>query len=136
MRKFVMVVLLAVGCLFAGTVDSTKMHNEPTKIVRPAVRDTVVDKVKIKYDSLKVKVDSILKCKKSSVDSAKATAKIAVDSRHKSAKAKRDSLVNTIKDVKTKAAVRARIDTVEARHYRLRDKIEAKKELIKSKQTK
>lgn len=136
MRKFVMVVLMAVGCLFANTVDSSKIHKEPTKIVQPAVRDTVVDNFKIKCDSLKVKVDSILASKKSSVDSAKASAKIVVDSLHKAFQAKRDSLVNTIKDVKLKAAVQARIDTVEARHYRLRDKIEAKKELIKSKNTK
>ena len=32
--------------------------------------------------------------------------------------------------------VKARIDSVEARHYRLRDKIEEKKELIKAKKQK
>lgn len=121
MRKLMMVVLMAVGCAFAGTavkVDSVKVHKDTTKAVL----------FKGIPDSLKHRVDSALAIKKAGKPS-----KIAVDSLQKAFKAKRDSLVGTIKDVKVKDAVKARIDTLEAKHYKLRDRIEAKRELIESK---
>lgn len=116
-----MVVLMAVGYTFAGTavnVDSVKVHNDTAKPVM----------FKGIPDSLKHLVDSAWTIKK-----AEKPSKIAIDSLQKAFKAKRDSLVGAIKDVKVKGAVKARIDTLEAKHYKLRDRIEAKKELIKAK---
>ena len=123
MRKLMMVVLMAVGCTFAGTavkVDSAKVHSDTVKVLFKGMPD-----------SLKHNVDSALAIKK-----AEKPTKIAVDSIQKVYKAKRDSLVGMIKDVKVKGAVKARIDTLEAKHYKLRDRIEAKRELIKAKTAK
>ena len=123
MRKLMMVVLMAVGCTFAGTavkVDSLKVQKDTAKVLFKGMPD-----------SLKHNVDSALAIKK-----AEKPSKIAVDSLQKVYKAKRDSLVGMIKDVKVKGTVKARIDTLEAKHYKLRDRIEAKKELIKAKTAK
>lgn len=121
MRKFLMVVLMAVGCSFAAKIDSAKVHVD-------SVKHPLTARIP---DSLKHRVDSAIAVKK-----AEKPTKIAVDSLQKVFKAKRDSLVGTIKDVRVKAAVRTRIDSVEARHYRLRDKIDEKKEIIKNKTAK
>lgn len=123
MRKLMMVVLMAVGCAFAGAavkVDSLKVQRDTTKVLFKGIPD-----------SLKHKVDSAWAVKK-----AEKPTKIAVDSLQKAYKAKRDSLVRMIKDAKVRGAVKARIDTLEAKHYKLRDRIEAKKELIKAKTAK
>lgn len=124
MRKLMMVVLMAVGCVFAGTAvktDSVKVYKDTTKAVL----------FKGIPDSLKHKVDSAWAIKK-----AEKPSKIAVDSLRKASKVKRDSLVGLIKDIKVKGVVKARIDSVEAQHYKLRDKIEAKKEFIEAKKAK
>lgn len=127
-----MVVLMAVGCAFAGTgakADSAKTHKDTAKvIVKDSTKPVLFKGIP---DSLKHKADSAWAAKK-----AEKPSKIAIDSLQKVFKAKRDSLVGTIKDVKVKAIVKARVDSVEARHYRLRDKIEEKKELIKAKKAK
>lgn len=132
MRKLMMVVLMAVGCAFAGTgakADSAKTHKDTAKvIVKDSTKPVLFKGIP---DSLKNKADSAWAAKK-----AEKPSKIAIDSLQKVFKAKRDSLVGTIKDVKVKAIVKARVDSVEARHYRLRDKIEEKKELIKAKKAK
>lgn len=132
MRKLMMVILMAVGCAFAGTatkVDTVKAHKDTAKIfVKDSIKPVVFKAIP---DSLKHKIDSAWAVKK-----AEKPSKIAVDSLRKASKVKRDSLVGLIKDVKVKGAVKARIDSVEVRHYRLRDKIEEKKELIKAKKEK